>query len=75
MKLKIVFILIASILTSAIYATKINVVTTTADLKSITEFIGKEKVDVSSIATGYQNPHFVDPNQAILSNFQKQICL
>ena len=71
MKLKIVFILIASILTSAIYATKINVVTTTADLKSITEFIGKEKVDVSSIATGYQNPHFVDPKPSYIIKLSK----
>src|SRR5665647_2151792 len=66
MKLKIVLILIALIATTAAYATKINVVTTTADLKSITEFIGKDKVDVTSIATGYQNPHFVDPKPSYI---------
>ena len=66
MKLKIVFIFLACIATSAVYGTKINVVTTTADLKSITELIGSDKVDVSSIATGYQNPHFVDPKPSYI---------
>lgn len=39
----------------------LNVVTTLPDLRSITEEIGGDRVDVISIATGYQNPHFVDP--------------
>jgi len=52
--------------TSTVYGTKINVVTTTADLKSITELIGSDKVEVSSIATGYQNPHFVDPKPSYI---------
>jgi ABC-type Zn uptake system ZnuABC Zn-binding protein ZnuA len=66
MKLKIVFIFLVCIATSAVYGTKINVVTTTADLKSITELIGSDKVEVSSIATGYQNPHFVDPKPSYI---------
>jgi len=44
----------------------IKVVTTTTDLKSITELIGGIKVSVSSIATGYQNPHFVDPKPSYI---------
>ena len=40
---------------------QIKVVTTLTDLKSITEYIGGDRVDVFAIATGYQNPHFVDP--------------
>ncbi|MGD0753815.1 MAG: metal ABC transporter substrate-binding protein [Bacteroidales bacterium] len=71
MKLKIVCILLAFIATSRINATKITVVTTTADLKSITELIGKDKVDVSSIATGYQNPHFVDPKPSYIIKLSK----
>src|SRR5450759_75574 len=71
MKLKFVLILLSFIGTSAVYATKINVVTTTSDLKSITEFIGKDKVDVSSIATGYQNPHFVDPKPSYIIKLSK----
>jgi ABC-type Zn uptake system ZnuABC Zn-binding protein ZnuA len=44
----------------------IKVVTTTTDMKSITELIGGNKVSVSSIATGYQNPHFVDPKPSYI---------
>jgi zinc/manganese transport system substrate-binding protein len=46
----------------------IKIVTTTTDLKSITELIGGNKVSVSSIATGYQNPHFVDPKPSYIIN-------
>src|ERR1019366_1246580 len=46
----------------------VKVVTTTTDLKSITELIGGSKVSVSSIATGYQNPHFVDPKPSYIIN-------
>ena len=48
------------------YAGKIKVVTTLQDLKSITELIGGDKVSVSAIATGYQNPHFVDPKPSYI---------
>lgn len=44
----------------------IKVVTTTTDLKSITELVGGNKVSVTSIATGYQNPHFVDPKPSYI---------
>ncbi|HKR07414.1 MAG TPA: metal ABC transporter substrate-binding protein [Bacteroidia bacterium] len=47
-------------------AGKIKVVTTLMDLKSITEFIGGDKTEVFSIATGYQNPHFVDPKPSYI---------
>jgi len=39
---------------------KINVVTSTSDLKSIAEYIGGERVSVTSIANGKSNPHFVE---------------
>ena len=42
-------------------ARTVKIVTTTPDMKSISEIIGGDKVSVISIATGYQNPHFVDP--------------
>ena len=44
----------------------LHVVTTTQDLKSIAEMIGGNKVDVFGIATGYQNPHFVDPKPSYI---------
>ena len=71
MKLKLLFILLLCIGTSTIKAAKINVVTTTTDLKSIAELIGADKVDVTSIATGYQNPHFVDPKPSFIIKLSK----
>jgi zinc/manganese transport system substrate-binding protein len=65
-KLGIAVIMFFCAVTSALSASKINVVTTTSDLRSITELIGKDKVDVTSIATGYQNPHFVDPKPSYI---------
>lgn len=50
---------------------KIEVVTTTSDLKSITEFIGKDKVDVLSLTTGTQNPHFIDPKPSYMLKARK----
>ncbi|MBI4946170.1 MAG: zinc ABC transporter substrate-binding protein [Bacteroidetes bacterium] len=44
----------------------IHVVTTTQDTKSIAEIIGGNKVNVFAIATGYQNPHFVDPKPSYI---------
>lgn len=49
-----------------VHAGTIKVVTTTTDLKSITELIAGNKASVSSIATGYQNPHFVDPKPSYI---------
>jgi zinc/manganese transport system substrate-binding protein len=54
------------IIISGAYAGTIKVVTTTMDTKSITEMIGGNKVSVQSIATGYQNPHFVDPKPSYI---------
>ncbi|MFZ1678499.1 MAG: metal ABC transporter substrate-binding protein [Saprospiraceae bacterium] len=48
------------------FAGVIHVVTTTQDTRSITELIGGDKVDVFAIATGYQNPHFVDPKPSYI---------
>ena len=45
---------------------KLNVVTTTADLASITREVGGDFVDVTSIARGYQDPHFVEPKPSFL---------
>jgi zinc/manganese transport system substrate-binding protein len=67
MKKKI--ILFAVLLTNAFLfarAGTIKVVTTTTDMRSIAELIGGNKVSVTSIATGYQNPHFVDPKPSYI---------
>src|SRR6266478_2195182 len=49
----------------------IKVVTTTTDLRSLTELIGGNKVSAQSIATGYQNPHFVDPKPSYIISLSK----
>jgi len=54
------------IIISSTDAGTIKVVTTTMDMKSIAEMIGGNKVSVQSIATGYQNPHFVDPKPSYI---------
>src|SRR5450755_3087203 len=64
---KILFILLLSLyIFQNSKAGVIKVVTTTTDMKSITEIIGGNKVSVTSIATEYQNPHFVDPKPSYI---------
>jgi ABC-type Zn uptake system ZnuABC Zn-binding protein ZnuA len=50
---------------------KLNVVTTTADLASITSEVGGDLVTVTAIARGYQDPHFVEPKPSFLLLLQK----
>src|SRR6186713_290205 len=56
---------------SSFVLAQIKIVTTTTDMKSIAEFIGGNKVSVTSIATGYQNPHFVDPKPSYIISLTK----
>jgi ABC-type Zn uptake system ZnuABC Zn-binding protein ZnuA len=56
---------------SAFAQQKLNVVTTTADLASITQEVGGDRVDVNSIAKGYQDPHFVEPKPSFLLLLRK----
>jgi len=65
---KFLFVL-AIILSSAVFAraeNKLQVLTTTSDLKSIAEFIGGDKVRVDSLAKGYQDPHFIDAKPSFM---------
>lgn len=50
---------------------KLHVVTSLPDLKSIAEVVGGEKVEVFAIATGFQNPHFVDPKPSYILKLAK----
>ncbi|MGE0812798.1 MAG: metal ABC transporter substrate-binding protein [Vicinamibacterales bacterium] len=45
---------------------KLNVVTTTEDLASLVSAIGGDKVTVTGLAKGYQDPHFVDPKPSFI---------
>jgi len=68
MNSKIFFFITISVLSlSTSFAQVIHVVTTTQDTRSIVELIGGNKVEVFAIATGYQNPHFVDPKPSFIT--------
>ena len=58
-------------LSTSAFAQKLNVVTTTADLASLTREVGGDRVDVRSIARGYQDPHFVEPKPSFLLLLRK----
>jgi zinc/manganese transport system substrate-binding protein len=64
-----IFFILAVILTSlsASFGGVIHVVTTTQDTRSIAEIIGGNKVEAFAIASGYQNPHFVDPKPSYIT--------
>ena len=47
-------------------AAKLNVVTSTQDLASLTQEVGGDRVDVTFIGRGYQDPHFVEPKPSFL---------
>jgi zinc/manganese transport system substrate-binding protein len=52
-------------------ASKLNVVTTTEDLASLSREVGGDRIVVDSIARGYQDPHFVEPKPSFLLKLQK----
>ncbi|MCA1563120.1 MAG: metal ABC transporter substrate-binding protein [Acidobacteria bacterium] len=43
-----------------------KVVTTTQDLESLVKEVGGDKVQVDSLAKGYQDPHFVEPKPSFI---------
>jgi len=47
-------------------AAGLKVVTTTQDLESLTREIGGDKVEVTGLAKGYQDPHNVDPKPSFI---------
>jgi zinc/manganese transport system substrate-binding protein len=47
-------------------AGKLNVVATTEDLASLAREVGGDRIDVDSIAKGYQDPHFVEPKPSFV---------
>lgn len=63
---KLMFAMLLTLFAGSAFAQKLNVVTTTADLASITSEVGGDRVQVTSIARGYQDPHFVEPKPSFL---------
>jgi zinc/manganese transport system substrate-binding protein len=47
-------------------AGKIKIVTATSDLAALAQEVGGDRVDVESIAKGYQDPHFVEAKPSYL---------
>jgi len=67
--LALVFALLCPLTGSA--DSKIRIMTATTDLASLAQEIGGDKVDVESVARGYQDPHFVDPKPSFLLKLSK----
>jgi zinc/manganese transport system substrate-binding protein len=47
-------------------AKKLNIITATTDLASLVQEVGGDKVNVESMAKGYQDPHFVEAKPSFL---------
>ncbi len=47
-------------------AKKLNVVTSTTDMAALAQEVGGDKLNVESIAKGYQDPHFVEAKPSFL---------
>jgi len=52
-------------------AGKLQIMTATTDLASLAQEVGGDKVDVESIARGYQDPHFVDAKPSFLLKLKR----
>lgn len=55
----------------AFAAKKLAVITTTQDLASIAAEVGGDRVQVETLAKGYQDPHFVDAKPSYLLRLRK----
>jgi ABC-type Zn uptake system ZnuABC Zn-binding protein ZnuA len=52
-------------------ASKMKIVTSTTDLAEFASQVGGDRVEVESIARGYQDPHFVESKPSFLLKLQK----
>ena len=49
----------------------LKIVTATTDLASLAQEVGGDRIEVESIARGYQDPHFVEAKPSFLLKLQK----
>jgi zinc/manganese transport system substrate-binding protein len=63
---RLLLALVLALPLSAVAQGKFNVVATTEDLASLAREIGGDKVSVTALAKGYQDPHFVDPKPSFI---------
>src|SRR3954468_11434756 len=59
------------VFTSSAQAKKLNVITSTTDLTALAQEVGGDKIDVESIAKGYQDPHFVGDKPGFLLKLRR----
>jgi zinc/manganese transport system substrate-binding protein len=52
-------------------AGKLQIMTATTDLASLAQEVGGDKVEVESVARGYQDPHFVDAKPSFLLKLKR----
>jgi ABC-type Zn uptake system ZnuABC Zn-binding protein ZnuA len=52
-------------------AAKIQIMTATTDLAALAQEVGGDKVEVESVARGYQDPHFVDAKPSFLLKLKR----
>lgn len=67
-------LLLFTLLAAPVYAQaqrKLNVVTTIEDLASLAREVGGDRIDVESIARGYQDPHFVEAKPSFILKLQR----
>jgi len=62
----VVFSLCLLLLPIESQAKRLNVITATTDLAALTEEVGGDRINVESIAKGYQDPHFVEAKPSFL---------
>ena len=62
----LLFSLLATLAMGRPAAAAIQIVTTTADLAALAQEVGGDKVTVTGLAKGYQDPHFVDPKPSFI---------
>src|SRR5579864_7800075 len=59
-------LLLFSLRPTAAAAKKLNVVTATTDMAALAQEVGGDRINVESIAKGYQDPHFVEAKPSFL---------
>lgn len=65
-KTSAVLLATATLLAAPADARRLKVVTSLADLASLAETIGGDRVEATSLAKGYQDPHFVEPKPSFI---------
>ena len=65
------FLFVGLFFASSFLNAKINIVTASMDLKSISEFVGGDKVSVESISEGAQDLHFVEPRPSMVMKIKR----